>query len=77
MNKVLNWNENDVGKWMDDNKLGQYKSIFIEHNIIGLVLFELTHQDLKEMGIFSIGERARILFELKKFFYILLNNRDH
>jgi len=29
MNKVLNWNENDVGKWMDDNKLGQYKSIFI------------------------------------------------
>ena len=28
------------------------------------------------MGIESIGERAKILLELKKFFYIILNTRD-
>lgn len=77
MDSINNWNEDDVGKWLDNNKLSQYVKIFKEHNITGSVLFDLTYNDLKDMGILSIGERAKILLELKKFFYIILNTRDN
>lgn len=47
-----------------------------ENNITGFVLFDLTHKDLKEMGIYDLGERAKILIELKKFYYVILNSKD-
>eukprot|EP00833_Pecoramyces_ruminatium_P004148 jgi/Orpsp1_1/1178180/evm.model.c7180000064339.1 len=76
MSNVINWTENEVGRWLDDIKLGQYKDKFKENNITGFVLFDLTHKDLKEMGIYDLGERAKILIELKKFYYVILNSKD-
>jgi len=77
MSDVITWDEIKVGNWLDDIKLGQYKDIFRENNITGLVLFDLTHSDLKDMGISNLGERAKILLELKKFYYVILNSRDN
>jgi len=28
MDSINNWNEDDVGKWLDNNKLSQYVKIF-------------------------------------------------
>lgn len=38
----------------------------LEHNITGEVLFDLKHDHLKEMGIFSLSDRMRILILIRR-----------
>jgi class 3 adenylate cyclase len=52
----------DVGDWLRGLGLGQYEAAFRENDISDRVLPNLTQEDLKEIGVGSVGHR-RILLE--------------
>ena len=51
----------DMAEWLRGLGLEQYAPAFREHHIDGEVLRRLTTQDLRELGIDSIGHRRRML----------------
>ena len=50
----------DVGAWLEGLGLGQYKTLFAEHDLDFAALPHVTEQDLKELGL-SLGHRRRLL----------------
>jgi len=51
---VLNWSSGDVTKWAQGQPpLNQYASKFESHGIDGVMLFELTREDLAIIGVRS------------------------
>ena len=50
-----------VADWLQKLGLGQYAQRFAENDIDFAVLFDLTDQDLKELGVASLGHRRRLL----------------
>jgi class 3 adenylate cyclase/predicted ATPase len=51
----------DVAEWLRDLGLEQYASAFRDNDIDGEVLRQLTSEDLRELGVRSIGHRRRLL----------------
>ncbi len=51
----------DVGEWLDELGLGQYAKTFAENDIDGETLAGLTSDDLKELGVVSLGHRKKLL----------------
>ena len=51
----------EIGAWLEALHLGQYAQAFAEHDIDGTVLAQLSTDDLREIGIASLGHRKRIL----------------
>jgi DNA-binding winged helix-turn-helix (wHTH) protein len=51
----------DVAIWLRGLGLEQYRSAFCGNNIDGEVLHRLTGDDLRELGVASIGHRRRLL----------------
>ena len=50
-----------IGKWLRDLGLEQYGPAFRDNDIDGEVLRRLTGEDLRELGVTSIGHRRRLL----------------
>jgi len=51
----------DVAGWLQGLGLGRYESVFRENDIDGDVLQGLTADDLKDLGVTSIGHRRKLL----------------
>ncbi|TCZ66003.1 adenylate/guanylate cyclase domain-containing protein [Roseicella aquatilis] len=51
----------EVGAWLRDLGLGQYAPAFAENHIDAGLLPSLTADDLRELGVASIGHRRRLL----------------
>jgi class 3 adenylate cyclase/tetratricopeptide (TPR) repeat protein len=51
----------DLGDWLRGMGLGQYESAFRDNEIDGEVLPKLTGDDLKELGVASVGHRRKLL----------------
>ena len=51
----------DVAAWLRSLGLGQYAAAFSEHDIDAALLTRLSAEDLKELGVASIGHRRRLL----------------
>jgi len=51
----------DVLGWLRNLGLGQYEAVFRENHIDGSVLSSLTNEDLKDIGVASVGHRRRLL----------------
>ncbi len=51
----------EVGAWLDELGLGQYFQAFVENDINADTLVGLTNDDLKELGVASLGHRKRLL----------------
>ncbi|WP_159716382.1 ATP-binding protein [Geminicoccus flavidas] len=51
----------DVGVWLHGLGLGQYEQAFRDNNIDADLLVRLTAEDLKEIGVASVGHRRRLL----------------
>src|SRR5215470_11005550 len=51
----------DVAEWLRGLGLEQYAPAFRDNDIDGEVLRRLTGEDLRELGVTSIGHRRRIL----------------
>jgi class 3 adenylate cyclase len=51
----------DVGGWLRRLGLGEYETAFRENNIDDAILPSLTTEDLKELGVGSVGHRRKLL----------------
>jgi len=51
----------DVRAWLESHHLGQYAEMFTSNDIDADVLRTLTADDLKELGVASLGHRKRLL----------------
>jgi class 3 adenylate cyclase len=51
----------DVGAWLRDLGLGQYEQAFRDNDVDARVLPGLTADDLKEIGVASVGHRRLML----------------
>ena len=50
-----------VADWLQKLGLGQYAQSFAENDISFSILPDLTDQDLRELGITSLGHRRQLL----------------
>ena len=51
----------DVVVWLRSLGLGQYEAVFRQNDIDETVLPNLTAEDLKELGVASLGHRRKLL----------------
>src|SRR3954466_9193935 len=51
----------DIAQWLESLGLGQYAPRFAENDIDAAILPQLTDQDLKEIGVASLGHRRQLL----------------
>ena len=51
----------DVGAWLRGIGLGEYEAAFRENNIDATVLPNLTAEDIKDLGIGTVGHRRKLL----------------
>jgi len=51
----------DVGAWLRGLGLGQYEQAFRENDVDADLLARLTAEDLREIGVASVGHRRRLL----------------
>ena len=51
----------DVGSWLRSLGLGQYEAAFRDNSIDGQVLPHLTLEDLREIGVATVGDRRKLL----------------
>ena len=51
----------DVRGWLETLGLGQYADAFVANHIDGPLLRDLTGDDLRELGVSSLGHRKRLL----------------
>jgi class 3 adenylate cyclase len=51
----------DVGDWLRRIGFGQYEAAFRDNEIDDQVLPQLTGDDLKELGVASVGHRRKLL----------------
>jgi SAM domain (Sterile alpha motif) len=51
----------DVVVWLRGLGLGRYEAAFRENDIDESVLPSLTHENLKELGVASLGHRRKLL----------------
>ena len=51
----------DTVVWLRSLGLGKYEAIFRENDIDATVLPNLTAEDLKELGVASLGHRRKLL----------------
>ncbi|XP_066570937.1 diacylglycerol kinase eta isoform X2 [Amia ocellicauda] len=63
---VEKWGTEEVAAWLDSLSLGEYKDIFVRHDIQGSELVLLERRDLKDLGISKVGHMKRILQGIKE-----------
>ena len=51
----------DVRIWLEDHGLGQYAEAFASNDVDAEVLRTLTADELKELGVASLGHRKKLL----------------
>ena len=51
----------DIVVWLRSLGLGKYEAAFRENDIDETVLPSLTHENLKELGVASLGHRVKLL----------------
>ena len=51
----------DLGGWLRGLGFGQYEAAFRDNDIDETVLQSLTHENLKELGVSSLGHRVKLL----------------
>ncbi|XP_026540119.1 diacylglycerol kinase delta-like [Notechis scutatus] len=62
---VDSWGPEEVAAWLEALDLGEYKELFVRHDIQGSELILLERRDLKELGISKVGHVKRILQGIK------------
>jgi len=56
----------DVASWLRDLGLERYEAAFRENDVSAEVLFHLTAEDLKELGVAAVGHRRQLLVAIAK-----------
>jgi SAM domain (Sterile alpha motif) len=56
----------DVASWLRNLGLERYEATFRENDVRGEVLCHLTADDLKDLGIISVGHRRELMVAIAK-----------
>ncbi len=56
----------EIGDWLRGLGLGQYEAAFRENSIDLEVLRKLTAEDLKDLGVVSVGHRRKLLAAIEE-----------
>jgi mitogen-activated protein kinase kinase kinase len=56
------WDNDQVAKWLNDNRCGSHATTFATNDIRGNVLLDVDQQALKEMGVQSVCGPATTRF---------------
>lgn len=56
----MEWSTDDVGVWLDHLSLSTYRKTFLENDIEGKHLPELSKDELKELGVTKLGHRMTL-----------------
>jgi len=56
----------DVAVWLHGLGLEQYTKTFRDNDIDAAVLRQLTSEDLRELGVASVGHRRRLLNAIRE-----------
>ena len=51
----------DIGSWLGSLGLGQYEAAFRDNDVDLRLLPSLTSDDLRDLGVASVGHRRRLL----------------
>src|ERR1700732_1531130 len=51
----------DIADWLSSLGLSEYEERFAQNHTDGTVLRDLTEQDLKDLGVSSIGHRRKLM----------------
>ncbi|KAI9833263.1 MAG: Adaptor for signal transduction [Phylliscum demangeonii] len=65
---IPEWTAEECAEYVSGLGLSQYADAFLENEIVGEALIALTHEELKEMGMASVGHRLTVLkhvYEIK------------
>ena len=65
ISRVENWGKGEVSRWLTTLNLENYCDTFMQHQINGEVLLELSLEDLDYMSIKALGHRKTILKEIE------------
>ncbi|KAJ1978131.1 ATP binding [Dimargaris xerosporica] len=66
------WTLADVVEWLQVNDFSEYVPLFRDHQIHGETFFQLTHERLRQLGVPTVRDRARLLNASRK----VLNRLD-
>ena len=58
--EVVSWSVREVATWIRALGLPDYYDVLVPHRVQGDVLFNLTEENLKEMGVDKVGDRLLI-----------------
>ncbi|MBF0225422.1 MAG: response regulator [Desulfobacterales bacterium] len=61
-----NFKDINIKEWLNKINLEEYTDLFIQHDVDGESLLEINDEDLKEMGITSLGDRKKILGRIRR-----------
>ncbi|XP_061667954.1 deoxynucleoside triphosphate triphosphohydrolase SAMHD1 [Syngnathoides biaculeatus] len=67
---ISGWGIEETCRYLQEEGLGEWESVFKEHKIDGVALRYLKKEDLGEMGIKPLGDQLRILHSLGKLWHI-------
>ncbi|KAL4219804.1 hypothetical protein ACF0H5_020216 [Mactra antiquata] len=63
---VNSWSAEDVGQWLDNLSLSEYRDSFIKHEIRGTELLSLDKTDIQDLGVHKVGHLKRIQQGIKE-----------
>lgn len=55
------WTVTDVAAWLESIELPELKRLFLDQEVSGPELLELTDHELREMGVDKLGHRKKII----------------
>ena len=60
------WSTLQVGEWLKEIGLGEYKENFVSNFITGELLAKLTKDDMKDLGVEKVGHRLMLTSAIQK-----------
>jgi hypothetical protein len=60
------WQSQQVLDWLSSVGFGKYRELFMEQNIDGVVLSQISESDLRYGGIKNIGDRKKLISFIDK-----------
>lgn len=63
---VHSWTSEDVGQWLENLSLSEYKDSFIRNEIRGMELLHLDKTDIQDLGVTKVGHLKRIQQGIKE-----------
>ncbi|OMH85002.1 Protein kinase byr2 [Zancudomyces culisetae] len=66
LSQVLNWNRYQVAKWLETEGFGNYVDTFVDNNIDGEQLLDMSYSLLGDLNIPKVGDKIKLNKKISK-----------